>query len=112
MEIKGKGGKLSVDDVRQLGHWVQDAQAYESWEGKAILIVNALLAEPPVQRDAEVGPKAEEFAKTIDAAIVTTQQLYEAVRRSQAGELDGNAFWSTIFNSRGTVDLPRPTPSA
>jgi hypothetical protein len=110
LEIKGKGGQVGLEDVRQLSGWMQDALAEEGWQGKGILVANAKLRDPPADRVDLVGPNALTYARNIQVCIVTTGQLYEALRQDQNGSLDRDALWQTVFETEGLAALPEPKP--
>lgn len=106
LEIKGRAGQLRLGDVRQLDGWMRTAMADEAWDGKGILIANLRLNEPPGDRSDVVAPNALAFAQRVGISILTTSQLYEAIRLDQEGALDREAFWSAIFDASGLVFLP------
>ena len=39
-------------------------------------------------------------------AVLTTAQLFEALRRKQEGSFDPETFWSAVFAANGVVELP------
>src|SRR5262249_36368166 len=105
-EIKGRKGTLRLDDVRQLGGWVQTAIIDEDWNGKGVLIANLKLDPPPPERGDLFGSNAEAAARRVGLAILTTTQLYEALRLDQLGQLDRREFWDEVFNAVGPCNLP------
>jgi hypothetical protein len=111
LEIKGKTGALGVEDVRQLDGWIRNAMADEGWEGKGVIVANLKLSEPPDTRDEVVAPNALTFAKRVEIGILTTPQLYEALRRDQEGTLDRHEFWEAVFSANGLVGLPSVSAS-
>lgn len=106
LEIKGRKGQLRLEDVRQLHGWIWTAIENEGWDGKGVLVANLKLEENPTDRTDLIAPNAERFAKEQHIAILTTTQLYEAVRQRQRNSLDESLFWEKIFQADGLVDLP------
>jgi hypothetical protein len=87
---------------------MQDALAEEGWRGKGIVVANVRLKDPPDKRADLVGSNALTFARNIGVCIVTTSQLFEALRQEQSGTLDRDAFWQELFDTDGLVSLPGP----
>ena len=82
--------------------------ADEGWDGKGIIVANLKLGQPPRERSDLVAPNALAFAETVGICIVTTPELYEALRKHQAGALKADAFWDALAAARGVTALPVP----
>jgi hypothetical protein len=106
LEIKGRTGTLRLADVRQLDQWVRDAIANENWASKGILIANMHCDETPGQRDDPFPTNCIQTAKHFQLCLLTTTQIFHALRLHQRGELDVQAFWNTIFGTSGVCELP------
>jgi hypothetical protein len=65
---------------------------------------------PLEERGEPLAPNAATAAENGEVALVTTAQLYEALRREQEGELDTDGFWTAIFEASGVASLPEPDP--
>jgi hypothetical protein len=105
LEIKGLKGAVGVENVRQLQGWALDAIS-EGWEGKTVLIANTHRAMAPGERPEAIADSAKKFAERTGAAILTTPQIYEALRQQQIGDYDSGRFWDAVFETDGLVDLP------
>lgn len=110
LEIKGVKGSVGVEHVRQLQGWALDAET-TGWEGKTILVGNALRDVPPSERAETVADNAAKFAARHGTVIVTTGQIFEALRRLQHGEGGSTSeFWDALFCTNGVSDLPTVAP--
>jgi hypothetical protein len=107
LEIKGLTGQLRLEDVRQLDGWMRTAIA-EGWDGKGMIVANLKLSDAPPVRSDLVAPNAVAFAERVGICILTTPQLFEALRRQQDGELDAKSFWDVAFATSGLAALPDP----
>lgn len=108
LEIKGRKGPLKQDDVRQVVQWASDAKLRDGIQYKPLIVGNAYCETPPDERGEALAPNAATYARNGDVAVVTTVQLFEALRQKQLGVLDEDDFWSVIFESKGSADLPVP----
>lgn len=106
LEIKGRGGTLRLSDVRELHDWVSDAVANEGWDGKGLLIANLFNNEPPSERRDIFPRNAVQTAERFDQCLMTTTQLFRALRSNQRGALDVQEFWDAIFGTVGICTLP------
>jgi hypothetical protein len=106
IEIKGRTGAAKLADVRQLHHWVGDAIADEDWDGKGILVVNAFADDPISERGEPFPTNSLRAAIRFDQCLITTTQLYTAIRAKQRGEFDVTEFWKTVFETTGVCDVP------
>ena len=106
LEIKGRKSVLKLADVRELDQWVRDALI--EWESKGLLIACLRNEESPEARTGLFPDNAAKFAARAGICLMTTTQLYEALRRDQLGELDRDAFFATIFETDGACKLPEP----
>lgn len=107
LEIKGRTGSLRLNDVRQLDQWVRDAFLIENWDSKGILIATLYCGVPPEQRGQfELFPtNCISAAQRSKQCLMTTTQLFYALRSHQRGELDLEAFWNNVFNTNGVCTL-------
>jgi hypothetical protein len=106
IEVKGRTGPAKLSDIRQLNHWVGDAIADEDWEGKGVLVVNAF-AEKAIDERADAFPaNSVRAAERFEQCLMTTTQLFAAIRSQQQGSFDADAFWATIFATSGVCKLP------
>jgi hypothetical protein len=112
LEIKGRTGPIKQDDVRQVVQWAGDARLRDGVEYKPLIVGNAHCETPLEERGAPLAPNAERYAINGSVAVVTTAQLFEALRRKQAGSFDEATFWKTVFESNGLARLPQPDTAA
>ena len=106
LEIKGRTGSLRLSDVRQLDQWVRDAVANEGWRSKGMLIANMHCADPPSQRQHPFPDNCVRTAEQFGLCLITTTQIFQALREHQRGGVDLAAFWDTIFATNGVCPLP------
>jgi hypothetical protein len=108
IEIKSHKSAVSIRDIRQVQHWVSDAIADENLECKGILIANAFVDTPLYERTRACEENAARVASRFEVAILTTSQLFFAIRQQQRGELDVEEFWSIVMGSNGLCGIPDP----
>lgn len=83
--------------------------AEEDWEGTGLLVANLGIDQPPSERRDLFPGNTERFAARAGHGLLTTSQLYEALRRDQAGELDRSSFYRAIIDGAGVIALREPT---
>jgi len=105
IEIKGRKDQIRLGDVRQVVQWAADAKRRDGVTYKPIIIGNPHCGTPPPQRGEPLAPNALEYARNADVALLTTVQIYEALRRHQEGHFDEAGFWSAVFAAKGVVGL-------
>lgn len=108
LEIKGREAQIRQTDVRQVVQWATDARLRDGIDYKPIIVGNPHCETSPLERGDPLAPNATTYAENGDVALVTTTQIYEGLRRKQAGDFDEEGFWRTIFESKGHVDLAGP----
>lgn len=104
--VAGRPSMAGVEEVRDADRWVRDAIAMEQWEGRGLLIVNAHADVPPQQRRTAYTDEAVELAERFDVALLTTEQLFTAVRDAQRGTFDQDRFWETVMTAEGVAAAP------
>jgi len=112
IEIKGRDGAVKQADIRQVVQWASDARLRDGVPYKPLIIANPYCNTKLEDRGEPLTGNARSYAENGDVALLTTSQLYEAIRMHQLGELDVDAFWSEIFQAKGVVDLPGPATPA
>lgn len=112
LEVKGRRHQVKQDDVRQVSQSAADAKLRDGREYKPLIVANAYAETHPDERGDPIAPNAKTFAVNGGVAILTTVQLYDALRRSQAGGFDVESFWRSVFNAEGLAELPVPPRSA
>lgn len=108
VEIKGRDGVIKQNDVRQVVQWASDAQLQDGISYKPLIVGNPYCATRLEERKEPLTGNAKSYAENGGVALLTTVQLYEALRKKQLGELDEDAFWDAVFDANGLVDLPGP----
>lgn len=106
LEIKGRKGPIKLDDVRQVVQWAADAKGRDGIDYKPLVVGNAHCETQPSERADPLAPNARDYARNSDVAVLTTVQVYEALRKHQEGNFDEAAFWKAVFSARGTVQWP------
>jgi hypothetical protein len=101
LEIKGRIGQIKQADVRQVVQWASEAKAVEGAEYKPLILGNPQCDTPPGERAAPLAPNALTYARNGGVALVTTMQLFEALRQKQLGSFDEGS-------GRNAQDARRP----
>lgn len=109
LEIKGRKGPIKQDDVRQVVQWAADAKGRDGVDYKPLIVGNAHCETPPSERGEPLAPNAKSYAENSGVALLTTVQVFEALRRKQRGEFDEAAFWRAVFDAKGEIMLPHET---
>lgn len=110
LEIKGKSGVIGVRDMRQLRHWVTQAETDDpGTDFKGLFVANAHRDAPVDERSESYDINAAKLASRWGLALITTTQLFQALRNDQKGELDREAFWDAVFDANGIVTVDDPT---
>ncbi len=104
--VRGMNTMVGVEAVRDADRSVRDAIAMEQWEGRGLLVVNAHAHQPPAQRRTSFTDEAVEIAERFDVGLVTTEQLFTAVRDAQRGTFDQERFWESVMTAEGVSAAP------
>jgi hypothetical protein len=108
LEIKGRKGPIKQDDVRQVVQWAADAKGRDGVDYKPLIVGNAHCEIPPPERGDPLAPNALDYARNSGVAVLTTVQVYNALRERQEGTFDEAAFWTAVFSAQGPVEWPGP----
>jgi hypothetical protein len=106
LEIKGRKDQIKQADVRQVVQWASDVKLAAGVEHKPLLIGNPHCETAPTERGEPLGPNGRAYAENGGVAVLSTVQLFEALRRKQEGSFDPETFWSAVFAANGVVELP------
>jgi hypothetical protein len=106
IEIKGHKDQIRQSDVRQVVQWAADAKLRDGRGYKPIIVGNPNCEVRPKERREPLAPNGLEYARNSSVALLTTVQVYEALRQHQRGELDEEGFWSAVFAAKGVVEFP------
>jgi hypothetical protein len=109
LEIKGRTGQIKQEDVRQVVQWASDAKLKDGVDYKPLIVGNPHCGQPLEERGEVLAPNAANYASNGGVSVVTTMQLFEALRRKQAGTFDQRLFWKTVFETSGAAELDEPT---
>jgi hypothetical protein len=108
IEIKGREGGIKQSDIRQAVQWASDAKLRDGVPYKPLIVANPYCETKLEERKEPLTGNAKSYAENGEVGLLTTVQLYEALRQYQLEELDIDAFWDAIFNAVGVADLPGP----
>jgi hypothetical protein len=108
LEIKGRNGPIKQDDVRQVVQWASDARLKDGVEYEPLIVGNPYCDRPLEERGDVLAPNAATYARNGGVGIITTAQLFEALRQKQSGTFDAGRFWETVFAASGDVRLDQP----
>jgi hypothetical protein len=112
LEIKGRNGPIKQDDVRQVVQWASDAQLKDGVRYTPLIVGNPHCDTPLEERGEILAPNAADYARNGNVAVVTTAQLFEALRQQQAGTFNESRFWATVFETSGAAQLDGPIADA
>jgi hypothetical protein len=109
LEIKGRTGPIKLEDVRQVVQWATDATAKDGTSYKPLIVGNPHCDKPLQDRGGVLAPNAAAHAYTTGVGVLTTTQLFEALRQKQDGSFDQGHFWKALFETIGVIGLDEPT---
>lgn len=109
LEIKGRTGPIKQDDVRQVVQWASEAKLKDGVEYKPLIIGNPHCEKALEERGDVLAPNAATYARNGAVAVVTTTQLFEALRQKQTGTFHEARFWKAVFETSGVAQLDEPT---
>ena len=112
IEVKGRDGGIKQADIRQVVQWASEAKLRDGVTYKPLIVANPYCETRLEERGEPLTGNARSYAENGEVGLLTTVQLYEALRQHQLGELDINTFWDSVFNAAGIADLPNPQTSA
>jgi hypothetical protein len=111
LEIKGRTSQIRLSDVRQLGQWVSDARIEDGWDSKGLLIANAHSDTRLEDRIEEAfPPNVVQAAERSGICLLTTRQVFEALKGYQSGERLSVGFWDSLFDTDGVSGLAQLGP--
>jgi hypothetical protein len=105
VEVKGREGGVKQDDVKAAHAHETEALDLGTWEGRALLVVNTHRLLPPGVREVALPSNAEDLAQRWSVPILLTSQLLDGLNAVHTGSFDPAAFWKTVAESKGLVDL-------
>jgi hypothetical protein len=110
LEIKGRTGPISLQDIRQVVQWATDAMAKDGVSYKPLIVGNPHCDKPLEERGEFVAPNAAAHADNTRVGVLPTTQLFEALRQKQDEIFDEVRFWKTVFETIGVTELDEPAP--
>jgi hypothetical protein len=99
VEVKGATGSLKVANLRQAADWRLRAIEHGARGVRSLVVANPLRGLDPRSRSAaESFPTAcMEAATPLEVTVVSTRQIYEALRHKQLGDdPQVESFWTAI----------------
>lgn len=106
LEIKGRKGPIKQDDVRQAVQWAADAKGRDGVDYKPLIVGNPHCDTSPPERGDPMAPNALDYARNSGVAVLTTVQVYKALRQRQEGSFNEETFWKSVFTADGLVEWP------
>jgi hypothetical protein len=103
LEVKGHIGAMKKDDVRQAEEWVGRWYEKKGEVVKGVLFGNPDRQLAPKDRPAPWPSQLVEFATAKGLALVTTTQLFDAIVRTEKGEITSRSFIDSLFSAAGPV---------
>lgn len=108
LEVKGSDkDMLDEKGIGQLHNWKGEVMQKKNRKAKGLFIGNAGRKKPLSERQ---GPFSNNFQKSAtlhEFAVLTGEQLLQAIIAHKAGELDRDEFWRILSTSDGVVDIRR-----
>lgn len=105
MEVKGThNSKFKIPALRELAHWMDEANAAKSVPVKGIFVGNGGRNDEPQNRGNLFEPNCEGYAQTKDIVILRTMDLFCLVVLKQLDRLETNGLWKGLFDCRGSFD--------
>jgi hypothetical protein len=106
LEVKGRKGSGSLQEVRQLHDWMDNAYHNEGWEGKGILVANIYNSEDPEARAEPYADNCVRAAECYHQCLITSKQLFDTIKATQEGRADLERFWNSVFETDGVWRSP------
>ena len=108
MEIKGTHNpKFAKGALRQLGGWMDEANADESIVVKGIFIGNSARNDEPTSRGKLFEKNIEDYAVIKDIVILRSMDLFCLSILKQLDLLDVDVFWKEFYESKGAFDMEK-----
>lgn len=109
IEIKGRNASIPEKDLTQLIGRLGDIQPPKNLEARGVLIGNHYkdtpLNEKLEGRNKAFEPNVEEKAKTWNISLLSTLELFKAVRKKLEGEDIEETFFNRVFNQTGVIKI-------
>ena len=104
--IRGHEGPLQLKDINDLAHRVSDMLILKNKLTKGLLVCNLQCNLPPAQRVNIFPRNCVIAANNTKICLLTTTQIYNAIRANQSGTFSRKKFWDTISLAEGPCGLP------
>ena len=104
VEVKGKKKAFSLTDLRQLGHYLEDAEL-DRRQVKGIFVGNHYRNRKPAKRSQAFPPNVIQYANRRSIALVATIDLFRAICQVRAGERKASEVIGLLFAGKGVVSL-------
>jgi len=105
VEIKGKTKGFSLRDLRQLGHYLEDAML-DGKEVKGIFVGNHFRSLNPSKRGDPFPLNVLEYAARRSISLVTSDSLYGAICGIRNGRIERSDIAESLFEGEGLVSFP------
>jgi len=102
VEVKGRSRGFSLSDLRQLGHYLEDA-ALTQRDVKGVFIGNHFRKLQPSKRGEAFPQNVVQYAEKRSIALVTAGALFDAVCMVRRGERSPREVIAAIFDGTGVV---------
>jgi hypothetical protein len=106
-EVKGLTKSAGETSAVQAEKWVSEYHATKGVEPKGILIINTFRGKPLAQRGNSFPAQMLTYVKRKELALVTTQQLFNALESVGSAPAEVERFLDALFETVGVVELFR-----
>lgn len=105
LEIKATSKRQFTEaGLKQLSEWQHRGRSMRGKDYKPIFVGNASRGLPPQDRPSPYADQWKQTATLQGACAILTMELYAAYVQNEAGRLDREAFWRTLFSTSGPLD--------
>ena len=106
VEVKGKTKGFSLTDLRQLGHYLEDAQL-DQRPVKGIFVGNHWRKRARAKRGDPFPQNVIAYAAKRSIALVTTTTLFDAICAVRRGHCESRVVVERLFEAEGVAALDR-----
>jgi hypothetical protein len=106
LEVEGSPAAVGMEPHYRLRRRIEDEIAASGKPQKGVVVVNGYRLTAPQTRETQYVDALRVAAESMRYCLLTTHQLFEALRRHQEGDATiADVFWQRLFTCEGLLDL-------
>lgn len=102
VEVKGKRGGLTRQDLRALADWVTEYWKEHGEEAKGLMVLNPYRLDPPHEREDFFPHDCIQFSKKRDFCLMTTMDLFKVLEDNLEGKTTREEIEKRILETKGS----------